>query len=71
VVEQPAVAKPASSSSGDQGQVSLPTVSINGIQGEELQTPLGTLINFQRGGVGYTVIGSVSSATAQAAAQGL
>ncbi|HSD25352.1 MAG TPA: hypothetical protein VLB79_13610 [Solirubrobacterales bacterium] len=71
VVEQPADTEPASSSSGEQGRVSLPTVSINGVQGEELQTPLGTLINFQRGGVGYTVIGSVSSATAQAAAQGL
>ena len=46
-------------------------MSINGVPGEELETPLGTLIHFQRSGVDYTVIGSVDSATAQAAAQGL
>lgn len=69
VLEQPADTEQASS--GDQSQVSLPAVSINGVQGEELQTPLGTLIRFQRGGVAYSLIGSMSSATAQAAAQGL
>jgi hypothetical protein len=56
---------------GDHGGLSLPTVSINGINAQELATPLGTLISFERGGVVYTVIGSVSPATAEAAARGL
>lgn len=71
VIEHPADSKASSSTNGDQGQLSLPKVSINGIQGDQLTTPLGTLIEFQRGGVDYTVIGSVVPATAQAAAQGL
>ena len=73
VIEHPVDANSNSSSnaSGDQGQVSLPTVSVNGAQGHELDTPLGTLITFGRSGVDYTVIGSVVPATALAAAQGL
>ena len=71
VIEHPADADSDSSSSGDNGQVSLPTVSVDGAQGHELDTPLGTLIDFQRSGIGYTVIGSVVPATALAAAQGL
>jgi outer membrane lipoprotein-sorting protein len=71
VIEQPADSGTTSGTNGDQGQLSLPKVSVNGAQGEELQTPLGTLINFQRGGIDYTVIGSVVPATAEAAAQGL
>jgi outer membrane lipoprotein-sorting protein len=71
VIEHPADPKASASTSGDQGQVSLPKVTINGVQGDELDTPLGTLIHFQRGSVDYTVIGSVVPATAQAAAQGL
>ena len=71
VIEHPADSKASSSTNGDQGQLSLPKVSINGTQGDQLTTPLGTLIEFQRGGVDYTVIGSVVPATAQAAAQGL
>ena len=57
--------------SGPGGNVSLPTVSINGATGHELDTALGTLVTFSRGGVGYTVIGSVPSAAADAAARGL
>ncbi|HEY3192741.1 MAG TPA: hypothetical protein VGJ61_08155 [Solirubrobacterales bacterium] len=57
--------------SGDQGQLRLPTVSIDGIQGEELETPLGTLVRFQRAGVAYTVLGSVPGATALVAARDL
>jgi hypothetical protein len=71
VIEHPADSKASSSTNGDQGQLSLPKVSINGTQGDQLTTPLGTLIEFQRAGVDYTVIGSVVPATAQAAAQGL
>ena len=70
VIEHP-VDSNATSRGGDNGQISLPTVSINGVQGRELDTPLGSLIDFQRGGVGYTVVGSVVPATAQAAARGL
>jgi outer membrane lipoprotein-sorting protein len=71
VIEHPADSTTSSSASGDESQLSLPKVSINGAQGQELDTPLGTLIDFQRSGVDYTVIGSVVPATAQAAAQGL
>ncbi len=53
------------------GEVSLPKVSINGTQGEELDTALGTLLRFSRGGVDYTVVGSVPPAAAEAAARGL
>ena len=67
-----AAAKPAKPGS-DSGQsaLSLPTVSINGATGQELDTALGTLVNFTRGGVDYTVVGSVPSAAADAAARGL
>ncbi|MFL5906523.1 MAG: hypothetical protein ACJ75Z_02860, partial [Solirubrobacterales bacterium] len=72
VIEHPVDSNAASATqSGDQGQLSLPKVSVNGAQGEELDTPLGTLIHFQRAGVDYTVIGSLVPATVQAAAQGL
>ena len=76
VVEQPAdpAAKPAAPSDkhGDHGGgLSLPKVSINGATGEELDTALATMIRFERGGVAYTVLGSVPPAAAQAAARGL
>ena len=51
--------------------LSLPTVSINGATGQELDTALGTMVRFTRDGVAYTVIGSVPSAAADAAARGL
>jgi outer membrane lipoprotein-sorting protein len=62
---------PPSNSDHERGGLSLPTVSINGIQAEELPTPLGTMVRFERGGVAYTVIGSVLPAKAEAAARGL
>lgn len=49
----------------------LPSVSINGATGQELDTALGSLIRFTRGGVAYTVVGSVPPAAAEAAARGL
>jgi outer membrane lipoprotein-sorting protein len=50
----------------------LPTkVTINGASATELPTALGTLLSFQRAGVDYTVVGSVTPATAEAAARGL
>ncbi|MBS1881075.1 MAG: hypothetical protein JST31_16300 [Actinobacteria bacterium] len=53
------------------GGVSLPKVSINGTQGEELDTALGTVLRFSRGGVDYIVVGSVPPAAAEAAARAL
>lgn len=62
----PVTDKPASSAGA-----SLPKVSINGVQGQELDTALGTVIRFSRGGVDYVVIGSVPPTAAEAAARGL
>lgn len=71
VLELPA--KQAASSEGDEtGGLQLPSVTIEGAsQAHELETPLGTLIRFRRGDVEYTVVGSVTSAVAREAAQGL
>ncbi|HEV3056400.1 MAG TPA: hypothetical protein VGX45_17190 [Solirubrobacteraceae bacterium] len=62
---------PGSSSGGDHHGLTLPTVSIDGVTGQELDTALGTLVRFTRGGVSYTVVGSVPAAAADAAARGL
>lgn len=61
----------AETGSSDEGGLSLPKVSINGAQGEELDTALGTVLRFSRGGVDYVVIGSVPPAAAEAAARAL
>ena len=53
------------------GGPSLPKISINGESGEELDTALGTVLHFQRGGVDYTVVGSVPPTAAEAAARAL
>jgi outer membrane lipoprotein-sorting protein len=53
------------------GGMSLPTVSINGVTGQELDTALGTVVRFTRGGVSYTVLGSVPAAAADLAARSL
>jgi hypothetical protein len=77
VIEQSAPsgasASSSSSTSGPNGnsQVSLPTVSINGATGTELDTALGTLLRFTRAGVSYTVIGSVPPTAAELAARAL
>ena len=76
VIEQPAdpAAQPQPQPTdrhGDHGGLRLPKVSINGATGEELDTALATMIRFDRGGVSYTVLGSVPPAAAQAAARGL
>jgi hypothetical protein len=47
----------------------LPTVSIDGASGRELATALGTVLQFDRQGVRYTVIGSLPAAAAEAAAR--
>ena len=73
VLEQPAGAAPAPSApaQGDHGGLSLPKVSIGGAEGQELATALGTVLRFERGGVQYTIIGSVPPAAAEAAARAL
>jgi len=53
------------------GGVSLPTVSIDGVTGQELPTALGTAVRFTRGGVEYTVLGSKPAGTVIAAARAL
>jgi outer membrane lipoprotein-sorting protein len=76
VVEQAADPKtdqlgPAGKPKEGESGLSLPTVSINGATGQELDTALGTMVRFTRAGVTYTVIGSVPAAAAEAAARGL
>jgi hypothetical protein len=50
---------------------SLPRISINGADGHELATALGTVLQFDRGGVRYTVLGSLPAAAAEAAARNI
>jgi outer membrane lipoprotein-sorting protein len=71
VVERPAEPAAPQARRGDRGGPQLPKVSINGATGEELDTALATVIRFDRGGVSYTVLGSVPPAAAQAAAREL
>jgi hypothetical protein len=53
------------------GGLALPTVTIGDTTGTELSTPLGTVIHFTRGGVDFTVLGSVPATAAELAARGL
>jgi outer membrane lipoprotein-sorting protein len=72
VIEQSGSGQAAASSSGsDHGGLNLPTVSINGATGQELATPLGTVVRFTHAGVAYTVIGSVTPYAAETAARAL
>ena len=72
VVELPADSGNSSNgSSAESGRLKLPSVSVNGATGQELDTALGTVIRFQRGGVEYIVAGSVLPAAAEAAARAL
>jgi outer membrane lipoprotein-sorting protein len=67
VLEQKPDAK--AGSPGGLGQ--LPAVTIKGATGHELATALGTVIQVQKGGVSYTLVGSLPSAAAEAAASAL
>jgi outer membrane lipoprotein-sorting protein len=75
VIEQAAGPRPSTrpQTGGNRGGngLSLPTVSINGSTGQELDTALGTLLRFTRGGVAFTVLGSVPPVAAENAARGL
>jgi outer membrane lipoprotein-sorting protein len=61
----PGEAKPEGGESG------LPQVNIDGATGTELASALGTMVTFERGGIAYTVLGSVPPAAAENAARGL
>jgi hypothetical protein len=77
VIEQSASSSSSSSATGQgsgQGQgsnLSLPTVSVHGATGQELDTALGTMVRFTHGNVAYTVIGSVAPYAADQAARAL
>ena len=74
VLESPSKAQPQSQSQGGRdggGGLSLPKISINGASGQELDTALGTIVRFDRGGIGYIVAGSVPPTAAEAAARAL
>jgi hypothetical protein len=74
VLESPSQAQPKTQPQGRHeggSGLSLPKISINGASGEELDTALGTVVRFERGGVAYTVAGSVPPTAAEAAARGL
>jgi outer membrane lipoprotein-sorting protein len=49
----------------------LPKVKINGATATELATDLGTLLTFERSGVRYLLVGSVTPAAIEAVARGL
>jgi outer membrane lipoprotein-sorting protein len=49
----------------------LPKVKINGASATELPTALGTLLSFERSGVRYLLLGSVTPAAIEAVAKGL
>lgn len=70
-----AVIQRKADSSSDQGsgseQLQLPQVNIDGATGSELATALGTMVQFERGGIEYTVLGSVPPVAAENAARGL
>ncbi|MHB8692740.1 MAG: LolA family protein [Solirubrobacteraceae bacterium] len=70
VIERVAGSHKSASGSGSTNglPLSLPTVSIAGASAHELDTALGTVIMFDRGGVSYTVLGSVPPTAAEAAA---
>lgn len=69
VIEQ--AAQPQAPSGADHRGLSLPSVTIKGATGHELDTALGSVVQFTRGGVDYTVLGSVPAAAADAAARAL
>lgn len=67
LVESPV--KPGSSSSLPSQLQSLPKVDVNGTSASELQTPLGTLLYFERSGVRYLVGGFLTPSAVEAFAR--
>lgn len=58
----------SASAGGTSPGLSLPTATIDGASAELLPTALGTAVTFRLRGTEYTIVGSVPSATARAAA---
>jgi outer membrane lipoprotein-sorting protein len=56
---------------GGDKALGLPEINIDGATGSELATALGTVVTFERNGVGYVVAGSVPPVAAENAARGL
>ncbi len=70
VIESKSEPGAAEEDPGPQG-FELPKVQINGVEGVELDTALGTALQFTRDGIDYIVLGSVPPAAAEAAARAL
>src|SRR3954471_21768596 len=68
VVEK--AAKPESQTSQNH-HLEFPTVDVNGATAKVIDTPLGSVVTFQRNGVQYTALGSVHASVAETAARGL
>jgi hypothetical protein len=68
VIQAPAGGRGGMDAGGGPG---LQELSIDGATGYELATALGTLVQFERDGVAYTIVGSVPPAAAEAAARAL
>ena len=65
------IEKPAKPETAGRNHIDFPTVDINGATAKVIDTPLGSLVTFQRGGVQYTVLGSVHADVVETAARGL
>ena len=67
------VERQADTSGGQSGGPlsSLPKISLDGLTGHELATQLGTVIEWQRNGVGFVLAGSLPPAAAETAARDL
>ena len=63
--------KAGAAPTGGDDALPLPKINIDGATGTELATALGTVVQFRRDGVDYTVLGSVPPVAAENAARGL
>jgi len=68
VIQRPASTKKAAA---DQSGIQLPTKQIGGVTVTEFGTALGAVAQFSRGGVEFTVLGSVPLSTVESAIAGL
>jgi hypothetical protein len=65
------IEKRAKPETAGRNHIDFPTVDINGATAKVVDTPLGSLVTFQRNGVQYTVLGSVHADVVETAARGL
>ncbi len=71
IVKSPAHPGSPEAGESEPGGLSLPTVSIDGSKAQVLETALGTVLRFSRGGFDYVVAASAPAATVEAAARSL